>query len=122
MKFHRGLLRVVLLVVTVCGAAWAQDTGSITGTVKDPSGAASELREVAQIRDVDQERKGDAMDLPEDRIEPQYFISEIPGAGTSEQRREGGQMRVGRRRQDQAPSTDHDGGGPEPDEFVRTRR
>ena len=40
MKFHRGLLRIVLLVVTVCGAAWAQDTGSITGTVKDPSGAA----------------------------------------------------------------------------------
>ena len=23
-----------------CAAAWAQDTGSITGTVKDPSGAA----------------------------------------------------------------------------------
>jgi hypothetical protein len=40
MKSHRGLLRIVLLVATFCGAAWAQDTGSITGTVKDPSGAA----------------------------------------------------------------------------------
>jgi hypothetical protein len=39
MKFHRLLLQVVLLVVTFCGAAWAQN-GSITGTVKDPSGAA----------------------------------------------------------------------------------
>jgi hypothetical protein len=39
MKFHRVLLRIALLVVTFCGAAWAQ-TGSITGTVKDPSGAA----------------------------------------------------------------------------------
>ena len=39
MKFHRVLLQVVLLVVTFCGAAWSQN-GSITGTVKDPSGAA----------------------------------------------------------------------------------
>ena len=39
MKSHRMLLQVVLLVVTFCGAAWAQN-GSITGTVKDPSGAA----------------------------------------------------------------------------------
>ncbi len=39
MKFNRVLLRVGLLVVTFCGAAWAQ-TGSITGTVKDPTGAA----------------------------------------------------------------------------------
>jgi hypothetical protein len=39
MKSHRVLLRVVLVVVAVCGAAWAQN-GSITGTVKDPSGAA----------------------------------------------------------------------------------
>jgi len=39
MKSHRVLLQVVLLVVTFCGAAWAQ-TGSITGTVKDSSGAA----------------------------------------------------------------------------------
>src|ERR1039458_1848150 len=39
MRSHRILLQVVLLVVTFCGAAWAQ-TGSITGTVKDPSGAA----------------------------------------------------------------------------------
>ncbi len=39
MKSNRTLLQVVLLVVTFCGAAWAQN-GSITGTVKDPSGAA----------------------------------------------------------------------------------
>lgn len=38
MKSHRVLLGLVLFV-TFCGAAWAQ-TGSITGTVKDPSGAA----------------------------------------------------------------------------------
>ena len=34
------VLWVVLVLGTLCGAAWAQDTGSITGTVKDPSGAA----------------------------------------------------------------------------------
>ena len=39
MKLHQVLLRIALLVVTFCGAAWAQ-TGSITGTVKDPTGAA----------------------------------------------------------------------------------
>jgi hypothetical protein len=39
MKSHRVLLQVVLLVVSFCGAAWAQN-GSITGTVKDSSGAA----------------------------------------------------------------------------------
>ena len=39
MKFHRVLLQVLGLVVLFGGAAWAQ-TGSITGTVKDPSGAA----------------------------------------------------------------------------------
>src|SRR6202035_1149417 len=39
MKSDRMLWQVVLLVVTFCGAAWAQ-TGSITGTVKDASGAA----------------------------------------------------------------------------------
>ncbi|HSY90748.1 MAG TPA: carboxypeptidase regulatory-like domain-containing protein [Candidatus Binatus sp.] len=39
MKSHRLLFQIVLLVVTFCGAAWAQ-TGSITGTVKDASGAA----------------------------------------------------------------------------------
>jgi Carboxypeptidase regulatory-like domain/TonB-dependent Receptor Plug Domain len=39
MKSHRLFLQVVLLGVALCGAAWAQ-TGSITGTVKDPSGAA----------------------------------------------------------------------------------
>src|SRR5258707_9436202 len=40
MKFQRVLLRAMLVVTFCCGAAWAQDTGSITGTVKDPSGAA----------------------------------------------------------------------------------
>ena len=39
MKLDRALLRIALLVVTFCAAAWAQDTGSITGTVKDASGA-----------------------------------------------------------------------------------
>ena len=39
MKSHRVWLRIVLVVFTVCGAGWAQ-TGSITGTVKDSSGAA----------------------------------------------------------------------------------
>jgi hypothetical protein len=39
MKFHRVLLRTALLAVVFCTAAWAQ-TGSITGTVKDASGAA----------------------------------------------------------------------------------
>ena len=40
MKLHRVLLRIALLVISFCAAAWAQDTGSITGTVKDASGAA----------------------------------------------------------------------------------
>ncbi|MBZ5627146.1 MAG: TonB-dependent receptor, partial [Acidobacteriia bacterium] len=40
MKSHRVLLLIALLVVTFCGAAWAQNNGSITGTVKDPTGAA----------------------------------------------------------------------------------
>jgi hypothetical protein len=39
MKSNRVLLQAVLVVVTLAGAAWAQN-GSITGTVKDPSGAA----------------------------------------------------------------------------------
>jgi len=38
MKSHRALLGIILFV-SFCGAAWAQ-TGSITGTVKDSSGAA----------------------------------------------------------------------------------
>src|SRR4030088_1695110 len=40
MKLHRVLLHVALLIVALCLAASAQDTGSITGTVKDPSSAA----------------------------------------------------------------------------------
>ena len=40
MKLHRAMLKIALLVVALCLAASAQDTGSITGTVKDPSGAA----------------------------------------------------------------------------------
>src|SRR5271157_1867809 len=39
MKSNSVLLRVALLILTVSGAAWAQ-TGSITGTVKDSTGAA----------------------------------------------------------------------------------
>jgi hypothetical protein len=39
MTLTRVLLRIAVLVLTLCGAAWAQ-TGSITGTVKDSSGAA----------------------------------------------------------------------------------
>ncbi|HET7889965.1 MAG TPA: carboxypeptidase regulatory-like domain-containing protein, partial [Candidatus Sulfotelmatobacter sp.] len=41
MKSNRALLLIALLtVVTLSAASWAQDTGSITGMVKDPSGAA----------------------------------------------------------------------------------
>ncbi len=40
MKSDRVLVRIALLMVTFCAAAWAQDTGSITGTVKDASGAS----------------------------------------------------------------------------------
>ncbi len=40
MKSYRVTLPVVLLVVTFCAAAWAQDTASLTGTVTDSSGAA----------------------------------------------------------------------------------
>jgi hypothetical protein len=39
MKSDRVLVRIALLMVTFCAVAWAQDTGSITGTVKDASGA-----------------------------------------------------------------------------------
>jgi hypothetical protein len=46
MKSHRGWFWIVLLVVTFCGTAWAQDTGSITGTVTDPTGAAVPNAEV----------------------------------------------------------------------------
>src|SRR6202167_4338405 len=40
MKSHRILLRMGWLMLTLCAAAWAQDTASITGTITDPSGAA----------------------------------------------------------------------------------
>jgi hypothetical protein len=40
MKSSRELLRSVLVVVVACVAAWGQTNGSITGTVKDQSGAA----------------------------------------------------------------------------------
>ncbi len=40
MKSHRLLLRIAGLLLTLCAAAWAQDTASITGTVTDASGAA----------------------------------------------------------------------------------
>jgi hypothetical protein len=40
MKLERSLLHAIVLVLIFCGAAWAQDTASITGTVTDSSGAA----------------------------------------------------------------------------------
>src|SRR5258708_26648383 len=40
MKFHQVVLRIGLLAIMFSGALWAQDTGSITGTVKDSTGAA----------------------------------------------------------------------------------
>lgn len=40
MKLDRLLLRVMVLIAIFCGAAWAQDTASITGTVTDSSGAS----------------------------------------------------------------------------------
>ncbi len=40
MKSSRELLRSLLVVMVACVAAWGQTTGSITGTVKDQSGAA----------------------------------------------------------------------------------
>jgi carboxypeptidase family protein len=40
MKSNRMLVRMVLLMVTLCGLALAQDTAEITGTVTDASGAA----------------------------------------------------------------------------------
>ena len=46
MKLHRVLLGTALLVVTFCAAAWAQDTGSITGTVRDNTGAVVPKAEV----------------------------------------------------------------------------
>jgi hypothetical protein len=47
MKFHRRLSRIVLLVMTFCAAAWAQDTASLTGTVTDSSGAAIPNAQIA---------------------------------------------------------------------------
>jgi hypothetical protein len=47
MKSHRMLSGVVLLAVTLCAAAWAQDTASLTGTVTDSSGAAVTNAQVA---------------------------------------------------------------------------
>jgi hypothetical protein len=46
MKLHRVMLHMALLSFALCVAAAAQDTGSITGTVKDPSGAAVPNAEV----------------------------------------------------------------------------
>ncbi len=40
MKSNRVFSIAMLLAVALIGAAWAQDTASITGTVTDPSGAA----------------------------------------------------------------------------------
>jgi len=40
MKSHRMLLGITFVLLTLCAAAWAQDTASLTGTVTDSSGAA----------------------------------------------------------------------------------
>jgi Carboxypeptidase regulatory-like domain len=40
MNFRCRVLRIVFLGVVFCAEAWAQNSGSISGTVKDPSGAA----------------------------------------------------------------------------------
>ena len=40
MKFHRVLLRIALLVADLLRSRLGSNNGSITGTVKDPSGAA----------------------------------------------------------------------------------
>ena len=40
MKSNLMLFRALVLALIFCGAAWAQDTASITGTVTDSSGAA----------------------------------------------------------------------------------
>jgi hypothetical protein len=40
MKFHRVLLRMMLSIAALCTMSWGQNTASITGTVKDPSGAS----------------------------------------------------------------------------------
>ncbi len=47
MKSHRMLSPILLLVLTFCAVAWAQDTASITGTVTDASGAAVPNAQVA---------------------------------------------------------------------------
>ncbi|HVR22791.1 MAG TPA: carboxypeptidase-like regulatory domain-containing protein, partial [Candidatus Polarisedimenticolia bacterium] len=47
MKSNRMLVRMVLLMVTFCGVAVAQDTASLTGTVTDASGAAVQGAQVS---------------------------------------------------------------------------
>jgi len=47
MKSNRTLVRIWLLMVILCAAAWAQDTASLTGTVTDSSGAAIPNAQVA---------------------------------------------------------------------------
>ncbi len=39
MRSHRMLLTIALLFLAFCATAWAQDTGAITGTIRDSSGA-----------------------------------------------------------------------------------
>ena len=47
MKSNCMLVGILLLVAILCGAAWAQDTASLTGTVTDASGAAVPGAQVA---------------------------------------------------------------------------
>jgi Carboxypeptidase regulatory-like domain/TonB-dependent Receptor Plug Domain len=47
MKSNRMLVRMLFLMVTLCGVAFAQDTASLTGTVTDASGAAVQGAQVS---------------------------------------------------------------------------
>jgi len=39
MRCHNPIIKIMMLTMILCGGAMAQDTGSITGTVRDSSGA-----------------------------------------------------------------------------------
>jgi len=47
MKSNRMLVRMLFLMVTLCGVALAQDTASLAGTVTDASGAAVQGAQVS---------------------------------------------------------------------------
>ncbi len=74
MKSNQGLLWVVLSVLTLCAVAWAQDTGSITGTVKDPTGAA-----VASARVVVASPERSINRVTTTNSAGEYNVSALPG-------------------------------------------